>query len=98
MCCALCDCAFRIGVAPARQCVNAASILGSFLKIQYSLQKRCEDASHSNSETVRESSTACKIQHAIDSVLRKLWECGPSSGRFLLTKTRKALTPQLMVW
>ena len=64
MCYALCDCAFRIGVAPARRCVNAASILRPFLKIQSSLQKRCEDASNSNSESVRESSTACKMGRA----------------------------------
>src|SRR6476660_3530772 len=36
-------------------------------------KKRCEYASHSNSESVRESGTACEIKKGSHSVLRKLW-------------------------
>src|SRR5207247_3538593 len=34
-------------------------------------RKRCEDASHSNSESFRESSTRCEIHRRADSVSRK---------------------------
>ncbi len=37
-------------------------------------KKRCKDASPSNSESVRESVSACEIKKGFHSVLRKLWE------------------------